>query len=117
MLRTLLCFFLALPFAAPSQTMKLIDVHIEIVADSSNHITATVQTAPNTNGRDLMERIFKMEYMDFTKRFVVGIAGLRADSKERKYWKIEIDGAASQAGIAEIVIKKAARLRFSVTGF
>lgn len=118
MCRILLCLFLALPaMSAISQTVNTVGVHVEVIADSSNRITAELQIAPNTNGRDLMERLFKMEYMDFSRRFVVGVAGFRADAKQRKYWKIEIDGAASQVGLAEIVLIKDARLRFSIAGF
>lgn len=114
MYRALLVFFLALPVGATSQTARLINVHILVVADSSNRISAELQVEPNINARDVMERLFKMEYMNFTKRFVVGIASFRADPKDKKFWKIEVDGVVAQVGIAEIFIKKETRLRFSV---
>lgn len=117
MLRAVFCFLLTLPFAAASQTINRIDVHIEVIADSGNQIAATVQVEPNTNGRDLMERLFKMEYRDFTRRFVVTIAGFRAEPKEKKFWKLEIDGTASQVGIAEVMIKNSARIRWRLAEF
>ncbi len=117
MLRTLVLFCLALPFVALPQASRLVQVQIEIVADSSNHLNAALQVEPNTNGRDLMDRLFKMEYVDFSKRFVVAIAGFKASSKEKKFWKLEVDGAASQIGITEVVIKQAMRLRWSVSSY
>lgn len=113
-------FFLLLvlsPLVALSQSSTTLSVQIEIFADSSNHLSAQVQVEPNTNGRDLMERLFKIEYMDFTKRFVVAIAGFKVSPKEKKFWKLEIDGLDSQVGIAEVVIKSNTRLRWSVVSF
>ncbi len=117
MSKTLLLFLLLFPFAALSQSSETIKVHLEVAADSSNRIMAEVQVAPNTNGRELMDRLFKMEYMDFTKRFVIGIAGFKVSPKEKKFWKLEIDGADSQIGIAEVLIKRETRLRWSVATF
>jgi hypothetical protein len=105
------------PLIALPQSPASLAVQIEIVADSSNRLSAHVQVEPNTNGRDLMERLFKMEYLDFTKRFVIGIAGFKASAKEKKFWKLEIDGVDSQVGIAEVVIKRNTRLRWSVASF
>ena len=91
-----------------------IPVHLEIVADSSNHIVAQIEVESGTNGRDLMERLFKMDYMDATRRFVIGIAGFKAVPKQKQFWKLEIDGKASDLGIAEIVIKQATRMRWTI---
>lgn len=117
MRKSFLFFILLLPTVALAQASAALKVHIEIVADSSNHLVAHVQVAPNTNGRELMERLFKMEYMDFTKRFVVGIAGFKVSPREKQFWKLEIDGAEAQVGIAEVVLKHETRLRWSVARF
>lgn len=112
-----LLLLLLLACSAIAQSRNLVQVQLEVVADSSNHLTAHLQVEPNTNGRDLMERIFKMEYMDFTKRFVVGIAGFKAPPKEKKFWKLEVEGVASQVGIAEVLITRDTRLRWSVSSY
>lgn len=115
--KTVLLFLALFSVVAHAQTNDAIKVHIEILADSSNRITAAVEVAPNTNARELLDRLFKMEYMDFTKRFVVGIAGFKVSPREKKFWKLEIDGTEAQVGIAEVVIKHETRLRWSVARF
>ncbi len=117
MSKIFLLLLLLFPLVALPQTSSSFTAQIEIFADSSNHLSARVQVEPNTNGRDLMERLFKMEYMDFTKRFVVGIAGFKVSPREKQFWKLEIDGAEAQVGIAEVVIKRNMRLRWSVASF
>ena len=117
MFKTCLLVLVLFPLAALPQSPSSFTVQIEIFADSSNQLSAHVQVDPNTDARDLMERFFKIEYMDFTKRFVVGIAGFKASAKEKKFWKLEIDGLNSQVGIAEVVIKRNTRLRWSVASF
>lgn len=117
MLKIILPLLVLLPFVALPQSSTSLAVQIEIFADSSNQLSAHVQVEPNTNGRDLMERLFKIEYMDFTKRFVIAIAGFKASPKEKTFWKLEIDGVDSQIGIAEVAIKRNARLRWSIASF
>jgi hypothetical protein len=89
-------------------------VQIQVVADSSNSLQANLEVPVGTLGRDLMDRLFKMDYMDVTRRFVTGIAGFSAAPKEKKYWKLEIDGKASEVGIAEIKINKPMRMRWVI---
>jgi len=98
--------------AAGAQTGSRVAVVVEIVADSANHLEARLQVAVGTTGRDLMDRLFKMEYADFTRRFVTGIAGFKADSRQRQFWKLEIDGEMAKVGIAEVIIEKPRRLRW-----
>ncbi|NUO81100.1 DUF4430 domain-containing protein [candidate division KSB1 bacterium] len=117
MFRALLLFYLALPFAATPQSARLVEVRIDVIADSSNHLEAVLQVAPDTNGRELLERLFKMEYVDFTKRFVTGIAGFKASPKEKKFWLLEVDGVAAEVGIAEIVIKQKTHLRWRMSSY
>ena len=92
-------------------------IEIEIVADSANSLGAHVQVAAGTNARDLMERLFKMEYLDSGRKFVVGIAGFKTPPREHKFWKLEVDGTASQVGIAEILIQRSMRLRWVVAAY
>ncbi|MDZ7269866.1 MAG: DUF4430 domain-containing protein [candidate division KSB1 bacterium] len=95
---------------AAAQSGSGVAVVVEILADSSNHLEARLQVAPGTNGRDLMERLFKMDYADFTRRFVTGIAGFKAESRQRQFWKLEIDGETAKVGIAGVVIQRPMRL-------
>lgn len=104
----------ACPGQQPAQQVA---VEIEIVADSSNQLQARVQIAAGTNARDLMDTLFKMEYLDAGRKFVVGIAGFKAPPREKKFWRLEVEGAASPVGIAEIVIKRATRLRWQITPY
>ncbi|MGH7495346.1 MAG: DUF4430 domain-containing protein [bacterium] len=92
-------------------------VEIEIVADSANSLAARVQVSAGTAARDLMERLFKIEYLDSGRKFVVSIAGYKAPPREQKFWKLEVDGTASQVGIAEIVLNRPTRLRWVITAY
>jgi hypothetical protein len=90
-------------------------MHIQVVADSANVIDASLEVPAGTSARDLMDRLFKMAYADVTRRFVTGIAGFEALPKNKKYWKLEIDGKASEVGIAEIKIDKPIQIRWVMT--
>ncbi|MDZ7359416.1 MAG: DUF4430 domain-containing protein [candidate division KSB1 bacterium] len=92
-----------------------IRVHIQIIADSSNSLQADVEVPVGTPARDLMERLFKMNYADFARRFVNGIAGFIISPREKKFWRLEIDGKASEVGIAEIKISKPMQIRWVIT--
>jgi hypothetical protein len=92
-------------------------VTIEVVADSGNHVRAQVRVPAGTSARDLMEKLFKMEYLDAGRKFVVGIAGFKASPREKQFWKLEVDGVASQVGIAEIAITRTTQLRWVVTSY
>jgi hypothetical protein len=90
-------------------------VQIHIVADSSNSLQADVEVPAGTPARDLMERLFKMTYVDFTHKFVSGIAGFAAPPREKKFWRLEIDGKDSEVGIADIKINKTMQIRWVMT--
>ena len=92
-------------------------VEIEVVADSSNFLRAHVRVPEGTNARDLMERLFKMDYLDAGRKFVVGVAGFKVPPREKKFWRLEVEGVASPVGIAEIVIKRPARMRWVMTSY
>lgn len=110
-------FVLAVWDFTAAQTSNEVSVTIEIFADSTNHIAATLRVPAGANAREVMDRHFKMDYADFTHRFVTGIAGFKAAAKDRKFWKLEIDGETSQVGIAEVKITKPARLRWVMASF
>lgn len=110
------CFLLGWNSAA-AQTANEVSVAMEIVADSTNHIEATVRVPAGASARVVMDKLFKMDYADFGHRFVTGIAGFEATAKERKFWKLEIDGKASQVGIADVKITKPVRLRWEIASF
>lgn len=100
-----------------AQTVNEVVVTIAIVADSTNHISATLRVPAGANAREVMDKHFKMDYADFTHRFVTGIAGFKAAAKDRKFWKLEIDGETSQVGIADVKITKPMRLRWVMASF
>jgi hypothetical protein len=95
-----------------STTNQKVHVQIQIVADSSNFLQANLEVPAGTSARDLMDRLFKMSYVDFMHRFVNGIAGFSAPPREKKFWKLEIDGKDSEVGIAEIKINKPMQIRW-----
>ena len=99
------------------QASEKVVVIVEVVADSNNHINAQFEVQKGTNAREVMERLFKMEYQDVTRRFVTGIAGFQATSREKKFWKLEIEGEASPVGIADVKIERNLRLRWIVTSY
>jgi len=103
--------------AAPAFSGDTVRVQIEIIPDSVNSIRAQLRVEVGTNGRDLMERLSTMEYMDATHRFVTGIAGFKAIPKAREFWKLEINGATSAVGVAEVVIDKPMRIRWGITPY
>lgn len=105
----------AQPEGEASDAMQKVRVHIQVLADSSNSIRAQLEVPIGTSARDLMDGLFKMEYADVTHRFVTGIAGFEALPKNKKYWKLEIDGKASEVGIAEIKIDKPMQIRWVMT--
>ncbi len=92
-------------------------VEIEVVADSSNFLRAQVRAPEGTNARDLMEKLFTMDYLDADRKFVVGIAGFKVLPHEKKFWKLEVEGVASQVGVAEIVVTRATRLRWVMASY
>jgi hypothetical protein len=73
------------------EVTQSVAVEIEIVADSANALRARLQVAAGTRARDLMERLFQLEYVDSSRRFVVSIAGFKAPPREQKFWKLEIE--------------------------
>ncbi|NUM73681.1 hypothetical protein DCC62_14275 [candidate division KSB1 bacterium] len=111
-------FFVLLGWSfTAAQTANEVSVTIEIFADSTNHLAATLRVPAGANAREVMDKHFKMDYADFTHRFVSGIAGFKAAAKDRKFWKLEIDGEASKVGIAEVKITKPVRLRWVMASF
>ncbi|MGH7595454.1 MAG: DUF4430 domain-containing protein [bacterium] len=94
-----------------------IRVQIQVIADSSNTLQADLEVPVGTPARDLMDRLFKMSYADFTHKFVNGIAGFMANARDKKFWSLEIDGKASEVGIAEIKINKPMQIRWAITAF
>lgn len=92
-------------------------VQIQVIADSSNSLQADLEVPVGTPARDLMDRLFNMSYADFTHKFVNGIAGFTANARDKKFWSLEIDGKASEVGIAEIKINKAMQIRWVMTAF
>jgi len=102
---------------AEQSASRKIRVHIQIIADSSNSLQADVVVPVGTPARDLMDRLFKTNYADFAHRFVNGIAGFIISPREKKFWRLEIDGKASEVGIAEIKISKPMQIRWVITAF
>lgn len=92
-------------------------VSITIIADSVNTLSASVMVEPGTNARDLMEKLFQVEYADRGKKFVKGIAGFGPRLGQRAYWALEIDGAYAQVGIAEATIDKRTKLLWRLTAY
>ncbi|GEM_PF-3520220 len=92
-------------------------VQIHVIADSSNSLQANIEAPVGVSGRELMERLFKMSYADFSQRFVNGIAGFMIARGEKKFWRLEIDGKASEVGIAEIKINKPMQIRWVITAY
>jgi hypothetical protein len=94
-----------------------IRVQIQVIADSSNSLQADLEVPVETSARDLMDRLFKMSYVDFSHKFVNGIGGFAANARDKKFWSLEIDGKASEVGIAEIKINKPMQIRWVMTAF
>ena len=92
-------------------------VQIQVIVDSSNSLQANVEVPVGTPARDLMDRLFKINYVDFTHRFVNGIAGFMIARGEKKFWRLEVDGKASEVGIAEIIISKPMQIRWVITAY
>ncbi|MDZ7292466.1 MAG: DUF4430 domain-containing protein [candidate division KSB1 bacterium] len=99
----------------PQTLNRKVRVQIQVVADTSNTLQADLEVPIGTSARDLMDRLFKMSYADFTHRFVNGIAGFTANPKEKKFWRLEIDGKISEIGIADLKIDRAMALRWVIT--
>lgn len=104
-------------FASTSRAAEKVDVVIEVIADSSNYVTAHRQVEADTNARDLMEAIFKMDYQGLGRKFVVAIAGFAVRPRERQFWQLEIDGKKSPVGIAEVRITKPMRIRWKIESY
>jgi len=98
-------------------TPPRIRVQIQVIADSSNSLQATIEAPVGTSARDLMDRLFKMSYVDFSHRFVNGIAGFMILRGEKKFWRLEVDGKDAAVGIAEIKISKPMQLRWVITAY
>jgi len=92
-------------------------VQIQVFADSSNSLQADIEVPAGTSARELMERLFKMSYVDFSHRFVNGIAGFMIARGEKKFWRLEVDGKASEVGIAEIKISKPVQIRWVIAAY
>ncbi len=101
--------------AAEQTASQTVRVQIQVIADSSNSLQADLEVQVGTPARDLMDRLFKMSYADFTHKFVNGIAGFVANARDKKFWSLDIDGKASEVGIAEIKINKPMQIRWIMT--
>lgn len=97
---------------AAQPSPQKVRVQIQVIADSSNSLQANVEVSVGASAREVMERLFKMSYADFAHRFVNGIAGFMVPPREKKFWRLEIDGKASEVGIAEIKIDRALQMRW-----
>ncbi|MCI0699439.1 DUF4430 domain-containing protein [candidate division KSB1 bacterium] len=105
-------------FSGSKQTAsQKVRVQIQVIADSSNSLQADLEVPVGTSARDLMDRLFKMSYADFTHKFVNGIAGFVANARDKKFWSLEIDGKASEVGIAEIKITQPMQIRWVMKEF
>ena len=102
------------PEQAASQKVR---VQIQVIADSSNSLHADLEVPVGTSAKDLMDRLFKMSYTDFMHKFVNGIAGFVANARDKKFWSLEIDGQASEVGIADIKIDKPMQIRWVMATF
>jgi hypothetical protein len=96
---------------------KEVAVTIRIVADSLNTIEASIIVAPGTNARDLMERLFQVDYADHGRKFIKALAGFETRRFKREYWSLEIDGAYSEVGIAEIVLNKETQIVWKMKAY
>lgn len=103
--------------AAEQATSQKVRVQIQVIADSSNSLQANLEVPAGTAVRDLMDRLFKMSYADFTHKFVNGIAGFVVNARDKKFWSLEIDRKASEVGIAEIKINKPMQIRWVMAEF
>lgn len=92
-------------------------VQIQVVADSGNSLQADIEVPVGTSARELMERLFKMSYADFSHRFVNGIAGFSIARGEKKFWRLEVEGKDAEVGIAEIKIDRPMRMRWVITAY
>ena len=104
-------------FASAGRAADRVSIIIEVFADSANHLTLHRQVETGTNARDLMDTIFKMDYQDIGRKFVVAIAGLAVRSQERQFWQLEIDGQMSSVGIADVRITKPMRIRWQIASY
>jgi len=103
--------------ATPGLPVQNVAVEIEVQADSSNYLHAHVIVTAGTPARDLMESLFTVTYLDAARKFVVGIAGFQAPARERKFWRLEVEGRASEVGIAEIMITRGMHLRWMLVSY
>jgi hypothetical protein len=71
----------------------------------------------DTNARDLIEKLFQVEYADRGKKFIKGIAGFRTRRFKREYWSLEVNGEYSEVGIAEMVLQENSRIVWRLTKY
>jgi hypothetical protein len=98
-------------------TPQKVRVQILVIADSSNSLRADIEAPVGVSAREIMERLFKMSYADFSQRFVNGIAGFMIARGEKKFWRLEVDGKAAGTGIAEIKISQPMQIRWVITAY
>jgi hypothetical protein len=103
--------------AAKQTAGQKVRIQIQVIADSSNSMHADLEVPVGTPARDLMDRLFKMSSADFSHKLVNGIAGFTANARDKKFWSLEIDGKASEVGIAEIKIDKPMQIRWMMAEF
>jgi len=108
-----------IPIALPQDNpaAEKVRVQIQVVADSSNSLQADIEAPIGASAREIMERLFKMSYADFSHRFVNGIAGFMIARGEKKFWRLEVDGKGSEVGIAEIKISRPVQIRWVITAY
>ncbi|MFQ5632440.1 MAG: DUF4430 domain-containing protein [bacterium] len=69
------------------------------------------------NARDLMEKLFQIDYADRGKKFIKGIAGFQTRRFKREYWALEVDGEYSKLGIAEIVLQRNTKIVWRLASY
>ncbi len=97
-----------------SGEVDAVSLTIDIFADGMAEITASVHVARNTPARRAMETLFQVEGGGPTGAFIIGIAGIRAETTRKQFWHLAIDGQPAQTGIDEVIISRPMRITWTL---
>jgi len=101
------------PDSQPAKSTKqTAAIQFEIIVDDTNSIQALIQAMAGENARDVMKRLFSVEFAGSDEKFITSIAGFKADTNRKEYWGLQVNGETSMVGIAEIIIQDGMHLRW-----
>ncbi len=94
-----------------------IPLEITIFADSTHSMHLQTTVKKGTSLQKVMQATVQVGYGGSAQKFVTSLIGVKADSRKRQFWFLEIDNQASQVGLAQIMIENKMQVRWRLKNY